>query len=289
MSLLLLTVVSHSRRHPRSPPLRQRGSLYRQRWAPAMMRWISGFFLVAFHRWMGQAGGDELDCWVFAGVQAGVPPVVLRRSLYVIYSTCLPPYNVVRPGASSHCERRPCHLRLCVCRPCCACVLPAFPSCVRGLRDFQGGLLGVRGALSQALHAACDAHLLPTLRALHYRVAYAFVSANVPRLVVRVCCVVLRGTHHTLPMRGYFFTDVTPFLSLPSFSSINQINTQRAFCEYSSSSCLSSRLPNILTDLCLLRSARKPTLFNKLDRGLKTSPWPQNLTAASKPHRGLKT
>jgi hypothetical protein len=153
-------------------------------------------------------GGDEVDFWVFAGVPAGVPPVVLRRSLYVIYSTCLPPYNVVRPGASSHCERRPCHLRLCVCRPCCACVLPAFPSGVRGLRDFERGLLGVRGALSQALHAACDAHLVPTLRALHYRVPCAFVSAHAPRLVVRVCCVVLRGTHHTLPTRGIFFTDV---------------------------------------------------------------------------------
>jgi hypothetical protein len=94
-----------------------------------------------------------------------------------------------------------------ICGYCCACVLPAFPSGVRGLRDFQRGLLGVRGALSQALHAACDAHLVPTLRALHYRVAYAFVSANVPRLVVPVCCVVLRGTHHTLPTRGFFFTD----------------------------------------------------------------------------------
>jgi hypothetical protein len=86
-------------------------------------------------------------------------------------------------------------------------VLPAFPSGVRGLRDFERGLLGVRGALSQALHAACDAHLVPTLRALHYRVPCAFVSAHAPRLVVRVCCVVLRGTHHTLPTRGFFFTD----------------------------------------------------------------------------------
>jgi hypothetical protein len=74
-------------------------------------------FLVAFHRWMGP-GGDEVDFWVFAGVQAGVPPVVLRRSLYTIYSTCLPQYNVVRPGASSHCERRPYHLRRAV-RACC--------------------------------------------------------------------------------------------------------------------------------------------------------------------------
>jgi hypothetical protein len=100
-----------------------------------------------------------------------------------------------------------------ICGHCCACVLPSFPSGVRGLRDFQRGLLGVRGALSQALHAACDAYLVPTLRALHYRVAYAFVSANVPRLVVRVCCVVLRGTHHTLPTRRFFFTDV-PLLPL---------------------------------------------------------------------------
>jgi hypothetical protein len=35
-----------------------------------------------------------------------VPP---RRSLCVIYSTCLPPYNVVRPGASCHCDRCFCH------------------------------------------------------------------------------------------------------------------------------------------------------------------------------------
>jgi hypothetical protein len=120
-------------------------------------------------------GGDGLDCWVFAGVQAGVLPVVLRRSLYVIYSTCLPPYNVVRPGASSHCERRPRHLRLCVC---CSFVLPAFPSGVRGMRecvlDFQCGLRGVCGALSHAPYAACDAHLVPTLRTLHYRVPRAY-------------------------------------------------------------------------------------------------------------------
>jgi hypothetical protein len=39
-----------------------------------------------------------------------VPPVVLRRSLYTISSTCLPPYYVVCPGASCHCVRRPRHL-----------------------------------------------------------------------------------------------------------------------------------------------------------------------------------
>jgi hypothetical protein len=167
MSLLSLTVVSHSRRHPRSPPLRQRGSLYRRGWAPAMMRWISGFFLVAFHRWMGP-GGDELDYWVFAGVQAGVPPFVLRWSLYVIYSTCLPPYNVVRPGASCHC----------VFCPCCGCVRPAYRRDLHGMRecvlDFQRGLRGVCGALSHAPYAACDAHLVPTLRALHYRVPRSY-------------------------------------------------------------------------------------------------------------------
>jgi hypothetical protein len=70
------------------------------------MRWISGF-LRAFRRVCRD--GDEADFWGFAGVPAGVPPVVLRRSLYVIYSTCLPPYNVVRPGASCHCDRCFCH------------------------------------------------------------------------------------------------------------------------------------------------------------------------------------
>jgi hypothetical protein len=45
--------------------------------------------------------------WISGFLLAGVPPGVLRRSLYVIYSTCLPPYNVVRPGASSHCEVGP--------------------------------------------------------------------------------------------------------------------------------------------------------------------------------------
>jgi hypothetical protein len=79
------------------------------------MRWISGF-LRAFRR-VCRGGDDEVDFWGFAGVPAGVPPVVLRRSLYVIYSTCLPPYNVVRPGASSHCERSAaCAVRVCCLR-----------------------------------------------------------------------------------------------------------------------------------------------------------------------------
>jgi hypothetical protein len=68
-----------------------------------VMKWISGF-LRAFRRVCRD--GDEADFWVFAGVPAGVPPVVLRRSLYVIYSMCLSPYNVVRRGTSCHCERR---------------------------------------------------------------------------------------------------------------------------------------------------------------------------------------
>jgi hypothetical protein len=88
--------------------------------------------LVAFHRWIGP-GGDELDCWVFAGIPAGVLPVVLRRSLYIIDLT---PYNVVRPGASSHCERRPravgaCYLRYrVVCVVCVVCVVrfPTLPT-----------------------------------------------------------------------------------------------------------------------------------------------------------------
>jgi hypothetical protein len=85
------------------------------------MRWISGF-LQAFRRVCH--GGDEVDFWVFAAVPAGVPrrcrgrflgfcgrsggcaAGCFGRSLYAIYSTCLPAYNVVRPGASSHCGRR---------------------------------------------------------------------------------------------------------------------------------------------------------------------------------------
>jgi hypothetical protein len=58
---------------------------------------------------------------------------------------------------------------------------------------------------------------------------------------------------------------ITPFLSLPFFLSNQSINQSdqytRAFSEYSLSS-LASRLPNILTDLCLLRYAQKPTPFN---------------------------
>jgi hypothetical protein len=45
-------------------------SLCRRGWAPAVMRWISGF-LWAFRRVC--RGGDEVDFWVFAGVPAGVP------------------------------------------------------------------------------------------------------------------------------------------------------------------------------------------------------------------------
>jgi hypothetical protein len=123
-------------------------------------------FLVAFRRWIGP-GGDEFDCWVCAGeefvccVYAGVPavvlPVVLRRSLYVIYSTCLPPYNVVRPGASCHCERWLHAVRVC-------------------FLAFRRGLLGFAWCAS---HAACDAHLAPTLPALRRCVACAYFLSDV--------------------------------------------------------------------------------------------------------------
>jgi hypothetical protein len=144
------------------------------------MRWISGF-LRAFRRVC--RGGDEVDFWGFAGVPAGVPPVVLRGSLYVIYSTCLPPYNVVRPGASSHCERRPRHYA------CAACVsewcawFPWISSvvCVVCVVRFP--------TIARACHAACDAHLVPTLRALHHRVPRSYKRAHVPGRVGGVCCV----------------------------------------------------------------------------------------------------
>jgi hypothetical protein len=155
----------------------------------------------------------------FAGVRAGVPPVVLRWSLYTIYSTCLPPYNVVRPGASSHCERRPRHLRLCVCRLCCACMLPAFPSDVRGMRecvlDFQRGLRGVCGALSH------DCTRVPRGMRCASR-AHAPRAASPRATIVQACsCArsggrrVLRATQHTLPTPGFFFTDVEWFSNAP--------------------------------------------------------------------------
>jgi hypothetical protein len=45
-------------------------------------------------------------------------------------------------------------------------VLPAFPSGVRGFR----GCVVRFPTIARACHAACDAHLVPTLRALHHRV-----------------------------------------------------------------------------------------------------------------------
>jgi hypothetical protein len=129
-----------------------------------VMRWISGF-LRAFRRVCRD--GDEADFWVFAGVPAGVPPVVLRRSLYVIYSMCLSPYNVVRRGASCHCERRKfgamrvlsvlsfCQ-RLCSVRTLCTrrghavmCVAESSRGPFRGLRVLRDG----RGGRVHAPHA----------------------------------------------------------------------------------------------------------------------------------------
>jgi hypothetical protein len=134
MSLVSLTVVSQPSSSPDSAAAPWRVAL------PSGMGpgddglnfWV---FMVAFHRWIGP-GGAEFDCWVYAGeafvcwVYAGVPavvlPVVLRRSLYVIYSTCLPSYNVVRPGASCHCE----------------CSVHAERACFLAFRRALPGLLG---------------------------------------------------------------------------------------------------------------------------------------------------
>jgi hypothetical protein len=157
-------------------------------WVLVVMSWIAGF-LRAFRRVCRR---------LFCG---GLCTLLIRLAYLHTTSSVLVHRAIVSIGPAI------CGYAYAECRPCCACVLPAFPSGVRGLRDFQRGLRGVRGALSQALHAVCDAHLVPTLRALHYCVAYAFLSANVPRFAVRVYCVVLRGTHHTLPTRGFFFTD----------------------------------------------------------------------------------
>jgi hypothetical protein len=43
--------------------------------------------------------------------------------------------------------------------------------------------------IARACHAACDAHLVPTLRALHHRVPRAYKRAHVPGRVGGVCCV----------------------------------------------------------------------------------------------------
>jgi hypothetical protein len=137
--------------------------------------------------------------------------------VHTIYLTCLPPYNVVRHGASSQCERRPRHLRLCVCRPCCACVLPAFPSDVRGMHecvlDFQRGLRGVCGALFHAPHdctrvtrgmqCASGAHAPRAASPRATRVQACSCARSGGR---RVLC----ATQHTLPTRGFFFTDGPP-------------------------------------------------------------------------------
>jgi hypothetical protein len=124
-------------------------------------------FLVAFHRCIG-LGGYEVDFWVFAGIQVCLPPVVLRRSLYVIYSTCLRPHNVIHPGASCHCECRHPHLTL---------------GTARAVRGFSG-------ARFHTPRTACDALLVPPLHALHYRVPHTYLHANVYGAVVLVWCVV---------------------------------------------------------------------------------------------------
>jgi hypothetical protein len=67
MSLLLLTVVSHSR-------LSRHIGLCRWAMLAAPVRMMC----IALPSMMGP-GGDGLDCWVFAGVQVGVSPVILRR------------------------------------------------------------------------------------------------------------------------------------------------------------------------------------------------------------------
>jgi hypothetical protein len=133
MSLLSLTVVSHSRRRPRSPPLRHRGSLYRRGWAPAMMRWISGFFWLLstggwalvvvvppwalnllFLGWLrvrGSCGlGSRRHCWLFGCGLVGsglVVGVCHFCALYLVYLTGLP--MLLSVPASCHCDRCFCH------------------------------------------------------------------------------------------------------------------------------------------------------------------------------------
>jgi hypothetical protein len=120
--------------------------------------------LVSFNRWIGPCGdafdcwvfaADAFDCWVHAGVPAVVLVVVLRRSLYVIYSTCLPPYDVVSAGASCHCER----------------CLHAVRACFLA---FRRGRLGLLDARSWASHAAWVARLALTVRVLRCCVVLSF-------------------------------------------------------------------------------------------------------------------
>jgi hypothetical protein len=70
--------------------------------------------------------------------------------------------------------------------------------------------------IARACHAACDAHLVPTLRALHHRVPRSYKRAHVPGRVGAVCCVprntrfpradfflLMKGMYH-IKKNGYF-------------------------------------------------------------------------------------
>jgi hypothetical protein len=108
------------------------------------MRWISGF-LWAFRRVC--RGGDEVDFWVFVGVPAGVPPVVLgglctsfiRRAYLHTTSSVLVLRATVGVG----------NFGLCVCLPCCpsvtVCTLCA--RCAHAMGTLQCALRSGRGDL----------------------------------------------------------------------------------------------------------------------------------------------
>jgi hypothetical protein len=109
-----------------------------------VMRWISGF-LWAFRRVC--RGGDEVDFWVFVGVPAGVPPVVLgglctsfiRRAYLHTTSSVLVRRATVGVG----------NLGLCVCLPCCpsvsVCTLCA--RCAHAVGTLQCALRSPQGDL----------------------------------------------------------------------------------------------------------------------------------------------
>jgi hypothetical protein len=124
-------------------------------------------------------------------------------------------------------------------------------------------------------------HIRPAFRPALYLLSPSVSPPGAPSICISYCfyycfsyCFVFIALRR--PSGGVDFTDteesgskrrtvvyITPFLSL-SFQIINQINTHEPSVN---TRPLASRLPNILTDLCL-RFARNPTLFNTAELSL---------------------
>jgi hypothetical protein len=156
-------------------------------WAPVGMGWIAGF-LRAFRRVCRRlfCGGLCMSFIRCAYLHTASSVLVHRATVSVGLAIC--GYACVARAVCACCLRFPVVCVVCVSAcwisnvVCLVCVV-RFPT------------------IARACHAACDAHLVPTIRALHHRVPRSYKRAHVPGRVGGVCCVP-RNTH--FPRADFF-------------------------------------------------------------------------------------